>query len=311
MPKPTDFDIDADLEDEWTPGGAAEAMAELGAMLIRPSVARSKLARKRIKSLLASPAVFREASANSKLAPVEYLGAHGSPRAAGYGAPVCSSTYVSIDATCGPCQWKGRGCYIQTGFTKMLSARLDRAARRLTPEEVIAAEVRLIAAAFHGGMVPQDGARGGRDLRVHVGGDVGSEMGARMLAVMALNWRRRGGGTVWTYTRFWRSIPRAAWGPAISVLASVDSPAEAAEAIRRGYAPAIVVAQHKSRKAAQLDGWRGRFIPCPAETGKATCVECRLCLDRDLVGLKRGIAFAAHGSGAAKMAEKLITLRRR
>src|SRR5262249_7514854 len=77
---------------------------------------------------------------------------------------------------------KGSGCFAEAGFTRFMARRLDAAAEGLAADQVIAEEAQLIDAAFKGGRVPQDGARGGRDLRLHVGRDVGSALGARPLA---------------------------------------------------------------------------------------------------------------------------------
>ncbi len=248
------------------------------------------------------PASFQPKSCNSKLGPVEFV--HARP-------PFVSSTYVSIQATCpASCPFKSGGCYVLSGPAKGPARKLDEAACGHTSLEVIQDEVRRIDDAFGGGPVPQDGARGGRDLRLHVGGDVGSTQGARLLAGAARRWRARGGGTVWTFTHFWREVPRKAWGDAISVLASIESVEDVEEARRAGYPAALVVAKFPSGKAFPVAGSEVRAIPCPAETGYTTCIECRLCLDRDLLKMNRAIAFETHGSGARKANQALIHLRR-
>jgi hypothetical protein len=197
-------------------------------------------------------------------------------------------------------------------------ARLDRGAAGHSALDVIREEVRAIDGAFgvYGRpgkqptrRIPQDGARGGRDLRLHVAGDVGSIEGAELLAGAAKRWRARGGGSVWTFTHTWRTVPRAAWGPDISVLASVERAEEIASARRQGYAAAIVVPEHPSSRAYRLPGSITPIVPCPAETKGRTCAECRLCLDRDLMGV--AIGFAAHGHGVAQVKETLVQLGRR
>ena len=253
----------------------------------------------------AGAARFVPKSLNRKLASVELIPTGGRPRPQARG-PFVSTTDASIAATCSSaCPFKGSGCFAQGGLTQFTAKRLDEAARGLTADQVIAEEVRLIDSAFNSGRVPQDGARGGRDLRLHVGGDIGSTLGAQLLAGAAGRWRDRGGGAVWSFTHTWRDVPREAWGP-ISVLASVERPEDIAAARAAGYAAAIVVDKFPSDKAFSVPGSNTKIIPCPAETRGKTCVECRLCLDADKL-LKRNvaIAFQAHGP-TARLAREVL-----
>ena len=238
------------------------------------------------------PVSVQPRTANRKLAPQRFVDVNGRIRNEPKG-PYCASTYVSIDATCpSSCPFRGNGCYAQAG---MAVARLDRIARagEWSSTMTIEAEVEAIdLIGIHG--VPQDGARGGRDLRLHVSGDVGDERGARMLAAAADRWRARGGGDVWTFTHLWRDIPRSAWG-SISVLASVETPAQVAEALGRAYAPAMTVKSHDGSQAYEVNG--AKIVPCPAQTRGRTCIECRLCL-RARPGSTIGVSFAVHGIDA-------------
>jgi hypothetical protein len=196
---------------------------------------------------------------------------------------------------------------VTAGFTARANRRLDENADGLTGDEVIELEADLLDQAFRGhrgrahGRIPRDGGRcgrDGRDLRLHVGGDVSGTRGARRLAQTAERWAERGGGAVWTYTHRWRQVLRDRWG-SISVLASVEKRVDAKLAVERGYVPAIVVPEFKDRKAYRSRlvprGWR--ILPCPAETTEGvTCVTCRLCLDDDaLMERKLAIGFEAHG----------------
>ena len=252
----------------------------------------------------ADAVLFIQKSADRKLSPVELVpaptttrGKRPMPR-----APFCSSTYVSIAATCPEsCEFKGKGCYVTEGFTGATSRRLDAAALGLSADDVTALEAEAIHRSFaHRRRIPQDGARGGRDLRLHVGGDVGSALGASMLAGAAMGWRMRGGGSVWTYTHAWRIVPREAWGPAVSVLASCETLEDTRLARAAGYAPALTLSRFPSERAFRPKGGASlRIIPCPAETRGMTCVECRLCIDRDLAGMGVAIGFAMHGRGSA------------
>lgn len=266
---------------------------------------------------------FHKKSANQKLSPVELVDVGMARLRPIARAPFCCSTYVSIAATCNDsCAFKRRpdgspgGCFADTGFTRISMSQMDEAAGQLTSAEVLAQEAAAIDRSFAGrggparvGPVPQDGARGGRDLRLHVGGDVGSAAGAALLAGAAQRWRARGGGAVWAYTHDWRTVPRAAWG-SISVLASVERPQQIEEARKRGYPAAIVVREFpRGERAFRVVGTSAKVIPCPAETRDLTCVECRLCLDRDLLGLDVAIGFKVHGKASDAARRSLPVLR--
>lgn len=257
---------------------------------------------------IVTPVRLHYASADRKLSPVRQEPYDGPglrtfrPVPAG---PYCSATYASIEATCpSTCRFKRAGCYVRAGFTRKASDKLDEAARGIDPERVADVEVGLIDRAFgvdgvgRGAPIPQDGARGGRDLRMHIGGDVPSLAAAQRLAGAAKRWMERGGGRVWTYTHRWRPVARYAFG-AISVLASVETVADARAADLRGFVPAMVVHAFPDDRAFRVDGLRLKVIPCPAETrgtDKVTCVTCRLCLD-DGALRRRGaaIGFSLHG----------------
>jgi hypothetical protein len=175
--------------------------------------------------------------------------------------PLVASTYVSIERTCpASCPFKGAGCYAEAGFTRVLGQRLDRDAAEVTPLRIAKAEADLIDAAWPKG-VPQDGARGGRDLRLHVGGEFPSEGGARVVAGAVARWLERGGGAVWSFTHRWRQIARAAFGR-ISVLASCETAAQAREAVLRGYVPALVVERFPDgARAFDVEGHALRALP--------------------------------------------------
>lgn len=225
--------------------------------------------------------------------------------------PYCCSTYTSISATCDDaCAFKEGGCYAAAGLTGLAVARLDEEAASLSALDVVRAEVDLIDGSFGGGQIPQDGARGGRDLRLHVGGDAGAVAGVELLAAVAERWSARGGGVVWTYTHAWRTILRSFWGK-ISTIASVETPAHVEEARSMGYAPALVVDRFPNKHRVFLVG-ANRFIPCPAETAQITCVDCRLCFDDETL-LRRGdgIAFSTHGRDEGKANRRLDVLNNR
>ena len=274
----------------------------------------TKADKKRSRATVTPGARFTARSANRKLAPLRHEPHPGRPRPVPIPPYVCS-TATSIQATCPPCRWRGTadqpgGCGPMAGYQGQHVRRLDAQAHGLNADQVTANEAAAIDRAFPDG-VPQDGWHGrGRDLRLHDFGDVGSAHGARMLDRAAAGYRKRHGGTVWAYTHAWPMVPRPAWG-GINVIASVETPDGIELARRRGYPSAIVVLEFPNgERAFHLPGASARIVPCPAETRGLTCVQCRLCLDRDLLGLNIAIAFGPHGPRAGRVRETLIQLGR-
>lgn len=102
-------------------------------------------------------------------------------------------------------------------------------------------------------------------------------------------------GNVYTYTHSWNEIPRKEWGKSISVLASCESLEDAKKALKKGYAPSIIVSHHNSDKAYVKENVK--IIPCPQQTREVTCEKCKLCMkDQMLKAQNAVIAFAVHGS---------------
>jgi hypothetical protein len=211
--------------------------------------------------------------------------------------PFCAATYAAIVATCSEgCLYKHAGCFAQFGFMKRFTRPLDEQVTELglSALDVMRNEAEAIDAMFPNG-VPQDGARGGRDLRIHVGGDVSCTKGARILAAAAERWIARGGGNVWTFTHRWREVPVDAWGP-ISVFASCETPGSALKARMRGYRVALTMESfHGAEKRFDVN-LALSVIPCPAETRGKSCVECRLCPSANLPSFA-AIGFELHGDG--------------
>lgn len=243
---------------------------------------------------------FAQMSCSAKLAPVSTGHGAGGGKSLRAKGPFCSSTYVSISATCpSTCTFRDNGCYAQTGASRRIMQKLD--AEAVSGVFPTLNEARLMVAAFGRGQVPQDGAKGGRDLRLHVGGDASSAFDVETLAVAAENWRARKGGTVWTYTHRWREIPATAWGR-IAAWASCETPEDVRAAHKASYRASVVVQEHPSEK---MYDWHGfKVLPCAFETRGKTCVECRLCLDAPL-DPKVVIGFAVHGQGG-KLAKKRL-----
>lgn len=207
------------------------------------------------------------------------------------GSKPVDATYASIQTSCPKsCPLMGDGCYAELGYVGITSHRLDDEANGQSPLATARAEAAAIDKAYNGGQVPE-----GRDLRLHVAGDSRTLAGTRLINNAIGRWSKRGGGDAWSYTHAWANVPRKTWSH-VSILASVSNTAEVAEARKQGYAPAIVVPEHKSEKAYLLDGSDVKWIPCPNQTRGVGCTDCRLCFDADrLFDGNFGISFAAHG----------------
>lgn len=216
-------------------------------------------------------------------------------------------TYASIEQTCpSTCALKKTGeCYATGGHVGLVVNRLDKAGDT-TPLAVARQEAAAIDAAFKGGPIPQDGARGGRDLRLHVSGDCRTASAARTVAAAVARYKERGGEAAWSYSHAWKTVPREAWG-SISILASIDKIEDVEQALERGYAPARYVPEFPSAKTWEEAGVR--WTPCPAQVKHVGCADCRLCFDAPrLHRERRGIAFFAHGVREKAMKRRLRVL---
>lgn len=200
---------------------------------------------------------------------------------------MCAVTYASIASSCPKsCALQGEGCYAQGGRVAILVKSLDAA--KETALQVARSEAQQI----------RDNAKrapNGYPMRLHASGDCRTNATARIVSDAACEWP----GPVWTYTHAWRDVDRSSW-QGVSVLASIEDPRDGREAIRAGYAPALVVHSHPSDgRAFQREGVT--WIPCPEQTRGVECIRCRLCFDADALKQRRtGIAFAVHGNGAKR-----------
>lgn len=127
---------------------------------------------------------------------------------------------------------------------------------------------------------------------------------------------------VWNYTHGWRDVPRSAWSPQISVLASCDRIEDLDLAHEQGYGTCVVVPTYVQNEAGKYmgsgiklkNGWT--LLPCPYEVGmmnaqkeRVWCIECGLCLkDSFLRKHKMSVAFAAHTSGAQQISKQLVQI---
>jgi hypothetical protein len=242
---------------------------------------------------MAKNAIFVENSANKKIT--------------GLGSAKVCATYSSIIATCPKdCDLrKNKECYGMYGHVGLINNRLDWKMTGSDSVKVAYQEKKAIRSAFKGGPIPQDGQKGGRDLRLHTVGDCKNNTSAKILASAADDWVKRGGGTVWTLTHAWKKIKKSSWGRNISVLASLDNPDDARKALRKGYAPAKYVNQFRHSHAYLQDGIN--WLPCRAQVrADVGCANCRLCLEANFLKKKKwGIMFEAHGMKMNRMKERL------
>ena len=218
-----------------------------------------------------------------------------------------AATHVGTDRTCQDCALKdpdpvtGKSpCYYRSGFrTAPLDARMNTAAKaqKASVVRIAKAEARLIDRLLTGKKRDGSNRVTNRPLRLHVGGDTPTNEAAVIVAAAARRYSERVQAPSYTYTHSWRTVRRSAW-KGVSVLASIESTLDGLKALKRGYAPAVVVERFDGPKAFERDGVR--WIPCPAQTkDDISCDDCRLCMNADaLRDRNSGIAFSAHGTGA-------------
>lgn len=216
-----------------------------------------------------------------------------------------SATYVSQASCPKTCPFIDDGCYANYGNTGIHTRRLNKST--ITDAATLAqTEADLITAASWGKGNPGKLASVNQALRLHVVGDSVTVKGTKALSDATKHWLDLI-GQVWTYTHAWRKVARRHW-QGISVLASCERATDAILAMQRGYAAALVVAQHptdgRAFKVHDLT-----IIPCPNQTRNVTCRECKLCWkDQWLLATRSVIAFAAHGVKRNTVKAKLTEL---
>lgn len=199
----------------------------------------------------------------------------------------CAASYLPIKQTCpSSCPLKDGICYAKYSYVGMHQQKLSKKLNNYCGFDIVRMEAREIKSLGPNAK--------GKSLRLHVSGDVKTDKMAKLLGDAVKFWD----GKVWSYSHSWRTISRKSFG-SISVLASVETFAEAKQALKKGYAPAISVPFHDNPKAYNVDGLK--IIPCPAQTKDITCEQCKLCMqDKMLLNQNAVIAFALHGVGKKK-----------
>lgn len=210
---------------------------------------------------------------------------------------------LPIKQTCpDTCSLKGKGCYAQGGRQAIHVRRLEgqHAGRTaLQVSRLAAAEITAATA---------QGLNRGRALRLFVSGDARTAAAADVIARAARTWIRTGGSAAWGYTHAWRSVPSEVWR-GVSILASVESDADAREARGRGYVPAKVVDSHPANGRAYKGADGSTWIPCPEQSRGVPCVACGLCFDVEgLRARNAGITFAVHGQSSKTLKRRLPML---
>lgn len=204
-----------------------------------------------------------------------------------------AATTHAAQASCpSSCVFKdGGGCYAETGRQgSFVTSELNDVAAALNASALDVA--RAEARAIDDMEVVQ-----GRPMRLHTVGDCPTDECAWIVSAAAERYMARGGGPVWTYTHAWRDVDRSSWRT-VSVLASCETPADVNDALARGYATAVVVADFDSDVRYGVGTYPHVFdmVPCPSMTRGVACSDCRLCMND--AGLRqRGvtIGFAIHG----------------
>lgn len=206
-----------------------------------------------------------------------------------------AATYVAQASCPQSCAFLGAGCYAEGG-RMALHTRLLNQSPVTNPAALAVLEASAIGTLS-----------GRRPLRLHVVGDAQNALAAATLADAASKYRSKQGTRrqpVWTYTHAWRDIARRAWR-SISVLASCETLSDVRRAMRKGYAAALVVAEHPADGRAYRVG-NITLIPCPEQTRGRTCTECRLCFNDTALRKRRAvITFAAHGQKSRTVREKV------
>lgn len=202
-----------------------------------------------------------------------------------------STTYAAIGSCPNSCPFlKSGACYGMSGPISIQWRKLDG--------DQSVSIARAEAAAI-------DSLSGKKHLRIHTLGDCRTNTAAKLVAAAADRYMMRGGMRAFTFTHAWRDVSRESWGK-VSVLASCETTAEVKAAKEKGFATALVVAEHKQETAYEVDGVK--ILPCPQQTGRAeTCDKCKLCLHDDrLKAANITIAFKPHGPTlkAKKMLEE-------
>lgn len=209
-----------------------------------------------------------------------------------------SATYAAQRTCPTTCPFRGDydnagGCYAEHEVLRFSTLQRNRVAdnARATLAELARAEAEGIRKLAR---------RRGRKLalRVHVVGDCSTPDAAQQVGSAMCDYVATTGKPAYTYSHSWRDIDRSDWNGA-AVLASCESVADAVAARERGYHVALVVAEHTSDRAYDVEGV-GRVVPCLNQTRGLHCAECKICFRGNV-----NVAFAPHSGGAERVRSAL------
>lgn len=200
-------------------------------------------------------------------------------------------TYLTIKNSCPTtCALRNNGCYGENSYVGIISRRLDRESEKLSALEIAKAEAKVIDNSYNRKGIPPE-----TILRLHVSGDSRTVAGSKIINKAIGRWINRGGKVAFSYSHCWKNVNRDIWNN-VSMLASIDSIEDVDLAVKNGYACTIVVADHLSDKFYRLKGSDIKWVPCPAQVKKISCIDCKLCFNADkLYNINCGIVFSAHG----------------
>jgi hypothetical protein len=214
-----------------------------------------------------------------------------------------AATYSTQETCPKSCALRGSGCYAEDAHTGIITRRLNRNALAggWSSDELAVMEATQIKALS--GELP---------LRMHVVGDARTEFAAHTLAAAARNYSSKHGQTVWSYTHAAADVPSDAW-LGVSILASCETAGQVAHARARGYATALVVAEHPNRNKLYSIGEgadKVNVVPCPNQQNSAIkCVDCKLCLNSEFLKWRNlTIGFEVHGARAKTVAATLVSI---
>jgi hypothetical protein len=196
-----------------------------------------------------------------------------------------AATYASQVTCPKTCPLRGRGCYTERGAVNIHLMRLNKAATNVHANALTVARAEVLAIQ-NMAIIPN------LPLRGHVVGDCPTAKCAEIVGDAYRSYMQRGGGRAYSYTHAYLTVPRKAWGPDISILASCESLDQVKAARRMGYHAAVLLVKEKLVKATTIQGIK--ILPCSHALRGTFCSECKLCLREDFLA-KSGavVAFEA------------------
>lgn len=206
-----------------------------------------------------------------------------------------SATYMPIQSCPRTCPFLDKGCYAQTSHTGMKLIGLNKAAKERKLYKAVDLAIEEANAI--------DKLSGVNPLRLHIVGDCKTKEAVKILSAAAEKYMNKHNQPVWTYTHAWRNIPRDTWEH-ISVLASCETLDECKQAMKKGYAAAIV----RLKPFDKSFRWEGlNMTACKEQTKGIKCKECQLCMnDKKLLQDNKVICFFPHGIKAGSIKKEIL-----